>query len=88
MNHTATVQLIGKTTNPDGTIQVSFDDLTGFAYGDESGLVIDCELRDSQFPDYLKSLLICMLVEQGINTVGKTLHLDLTEPNGNIVKVI
>lgn len=88
MNHAATVQLTAKTTNADGTIQVSFDDLTGFAYGDENGLIIDCELRDGQFPDYLKSILICMLVEQGAGTIGKVLHLDLNEPNGNIVKVI
>ena len=88
MNHTATVELVGVTQNIDGSLQVSFDDLTGFAYGDETSLTLDCELRDTQFADYLKSLLICMLVEQGSGTVGKTLHLDLSDPDGNIVKVI
>ena len=88
MTHTSQVTLTDKTVNIDGSIQVSFDDLTGFAYGDEASLTMDCELRDTQFPDYLKSLLICMLVEQGALTIGKTLHLDLDDPDGNIVKVI
>jgi len=88
MTHTATVQLIDKTTNPDGTIQVTFSDGTGFVYGDEDSLQIDCQDRDTQFPDYLKSMLICMLADHGVSTVGKTLFLDIDAVDGVIVKVV
>lgn len=88
MTHTATVTLVDKTTNEDGSIQVTWDDGTGYIYSDEASLLIDCESRDADLPSQLKSFLICMLVEQGVSTVGKTLHLDLTATDGNIVKVI
>lgn len=88
MLHTAQVQLTDKTVNDDGTIQVTFDDGTGYLYADEASLTLDCDVRDADFPSSLKSYLICMLVEQGALTVGKTLHLDLDDPDGNIVKVI
>lgn len=86
-NHQASVTLTEKTVNHDGTIQVTFDDGTGYVYGDETSLVIDCEARDLQFPDYLKSLLVCMLADAGISTVGKTLMLDIDATDGVIVKV-
>lgn len=88
MAHTAQVTLTEKTTNPDGTIQVTFDDGTGYLYGDENALIIDCENRDNDFPSQLKSLLVCMLVDQGNATVGKTLYLDIDDANGVIVKVL
>ena len=88
MTHTAQITLAEKTVNADGTIQVTWSDGTGYVYGDEASLVIDCESRDNDFPSTLKSYLICMLVEQGISTVGKTLFLDLNATDGNIVKVI
>jgi len=88
MTHTATVTLVDKTVNSDGNIQVTWDDGTGYLYSDEASLAIDCESRDADLPSQLKSFLICMLVEQGVSTVGKTLHLDLTATDGNIVKVI
>ena len=88
MTHTATVTLVEKTVNEDGSIQVTWDDGTGYLYADEASLLIDCESRDADLPSQLKSFLICMLVEQGVSTVGKTLHLDLTATDGNIVKVI
>lgn len=88
MLHTAQVQLTDKTVNDDGTIQVTFDDGTGYIYGDEASLIMDCEVRDSDLPSTLKSLLICMLVDQGQSTVGKTLYLDIDAVDGNIVKVI
>ena len=88
MTHTAQVTLTEKTVNADGTIQVTWSDGTGYVYGDEASLVIDCESRDNDLPSTLKSYLVCMLVEQGISTVGKTLFLDLNATDGNIVKVI
>lgn len=88
MTHTATVTLVDKTVNDDGSIQVTWDDGTGYIYSDEASLLIDCESRDADLPTQLKSFLICMLAEQGVSTVGKTLHLDLTATDGNIVKVI
>jgi hypothetical protein len=88
MTHTAQVTLADKTVNEDGTIQVTFDDGTGYLYGDEASLQIDCEMRDNDLPTSLKSYLICMLVEQGLSTVGKTLFIDLNDAQGNIVKVI
>lgn len=88
MTHTAQVTLTDKTVNDDGTIQVTFDDGTGYLYGDEASLIIDCEVRDADLPSQLKSILICMLVDQGISTVGKTLYLDVDATDGNIVKVI
>ena len=88
MTHTATVTLVDKTTNEDGSIQVTWDDGTGYLYSDEASLLIDCENRDADLPTQLKSFLICMLAEQGVSTVGKTLHLDLTATDGNVVKVI
>ena len=88
MTHTAVVTLVDKIVNEDGSIQVTWDDGTGYIYGDEASLLIDCESRDADLPTELKSFLICMLVEQGVSTVGKTLFLDLTDTDGNIVKVI
>ncbi len=88
MSHTATVTLTEKTVNADGTIQVTWDDGSGYLYGDEASLVIDCESRELDYPNDLKSMLICMLVEIGATTVGKTLFLDINDPDGNIVKVI
>lgn len=88
MTHTATVTLVDKTVNEDGSIQVTWDDGTGYIYSDEASLLIDCESRDADLPTQLKSFLICMLVEQGVSTVGKTLHLNLKATDGNIVKVI
>jgi hypothetical protein len=88
MTHTAQVTLVDKTVNEDGTIQVTFLDGTGYLYGDETSLQIDCEMRDNDLPTSLKSYLICMLVEQGLSTVGKTLFIDLNDAQGNIVKVI
>jgi len=88
MTHTATVQLVSKTVNDDGSIQVTWDDGTGYIYSDEASLLLDCEVRDADLPTELKSFLICMLAEQGVSTVGKTLHLDLDAVDGNIVKVI
>jgi hypothetical protein len=88
MTHTAQVTVIDKTVNADGTVQVTWDDGSGYIYGDEASLVIDCEARSIDFPNDLKSILICMLVEIGVTTVGKTLYLDINDPDGNIVKVI
>lgn len=88
MIHTAQVTLVDKTVNDDGSIQVTWDDGTGYIYGDEASLLIDCESRDADLPSQLKGFLICMLAEQGVSTVGKTLFLDLTDASGNIVKVI
>ena len=88
MNHQASVTLTAKTTNADGSIQVTFNDGTGFVYGDEASLVIDCESKDALFPDYLKSMLVCMLADTGISVVGKTLMLDLDATDGIIVKVV
>jgi hypothetical protein len=88
MTHTAQITLTDKTVNDDGTIQVTFSDGTGYLYGDEASLVIDCEMRDGDLPSTLKSYFICMLVSQGISTVGKTLYLDFDDVDGNIVKVI
>jgi hypothetical protein len=85
---TAQVTLTAKSVNEDGTIQVTFDDGTGYLYGDEAALVQDSETRNSDFPSDLKSYLICMLVNQGDTTIGKTLFIDLDDVNGNIVKVI
>lgn len=88
MNHTAVVTLQEKSVNEDGSIQVTFDDGTGYVYGDEASLALDCEIRDSDFPSQLKSIFICMLVDQGLTTIGKTLFLDIDNPDGNIVRVI
>ena len=88
MTHTAQVQLTEKTINPDGTIQITFDDGTGLVYGDEQSIILDCEARDISFPDYLKSFLVCMLADTGISVIGKTLLLDIDAADGNIVKVI
>lgn len=88
MTHTATATLIDKTVNEDGSIQVTWDDGTGYVYSDEASLLLDCESRDADLPTQLKGFLICMLVQQGVSTVGKTLHLDLNAADGNIVKVI
>lgn len=88
MAHTAQVQLTAKTVNPDGTIQVTFDDGTGYLYGDESALIIDCQVRDSDLPAQLKSLLVCLLVDHGVDAIGTTLYLDLDDAAGNIVKVL
>ena len=88
MTHSAIVTLTDKTVNADGSIQVTWDDGTGYIYSDEASLAMDCEMRDLDFPNDLKSILICMLVELGATTVGKTLYLDINGPDGNIVKVI
>ena len=88
MTHTAQVTLTDKTVNDDGTIQVTFSDGTGYLYNDEASLIMDCEMRDSDFPTELKSLLICMLADQGLSVVGRTLYLDIDATDGNIVKVI
>lgn len=88
MLNTAEVTLTAKSVNEDGTIQVTFDDGTGYLYGDETALIQDCAVRDSDFPSDLKSYLICMLVDQGDATIGKTLFIDLDAVDGNIVKVI
>lgn len=88
MIHQATVQLTEKTTNSDGTIQVTFSDGTGLVYGDEASIVIDCEARDAQFPEYLKSMLVCMLADIGDSVVGRTLHIDTDATDGVIVKVV
>lgn len=88
MTHTAEVTLLEKTVNDDGTIQVTFSDGTGYLYGDEASLVIDCEVRDSDLASQLKGFLICMLVDQGLSVVGRTLYIDIDASDGNIVKVI
>jgi hypothetical protein len=88
MTHTAQVTLTDKTVNDDGTIQVTFDDGTGYLYGNEEALILDCEVRDGDLPIDLKSFLICMLVQEGVSIVGRTLSLDLTAADGNIVKVL
>lgn len=88
MTHTAIVTLVAKTINDDGSVQVTWDDGTGYIYADEASLLIDCESRDADLATQLKGFLICMLAEQGVTTVGKTLSLDLQASDGNIVKVI
>lgn len=85
---TAQVTLTAKSVNEDGTIQVTFDDGTGYLYGDETSLEQDSEIRNADFPSDLKSYLICLLVNQGDATIGKTLFCDLNDVDGNIVKVI
>lgn len=85
---TAQVTLTAKSVNEDGTIQVTFDDGTGYLYGDEASLEQDSEIRNADFPSDLKSYLICLLVNQGDTTIGKTLLCDLNDVDGNIVKVI
>lgn len=88
MTHTAQVTLTAKTVNGDGTIQVTFDDGTGYLYSDESSLALDCEVRDNDLPLDLKSFLVCMLVQEGVSVVGRTLTLDLAAADGNIVKIL
>ena len=88
MTHTAEMTLTAKTVNLDGTIQVTYSDGTGLVYGDEASLVLDCESKDILFPDYLKSMLVCMLADQGMSVIGRTLVLDIDAPDGNIVKVV
>lgn len=88
MNHTADVTLVAKTVNLDGSIQVTFSDGTGLIYGDEASLTIDCEARDLEFPEYLKSMLICMLADNGDSVIGRSLHIDIDDVDGNIVKVV
>lgn len=88
MTHTADITLVSKTINLDGSIQVTFSDGTGLIYGDEASLDIDCEVRDSEFPEYLKSILICMLSDTGDSVIGRTLHIDVDAADGNIVKVV
>lgn len=88
MTHIAEVTLISKTVNLDGSIQVTFSDGTGLIYGDEASITIDCEARDLEFPEYLKSILICMLADTGDSVIGRTLHIDVDAADGNIVKVV
>lgn len=88
MSHTADVTLVSKTINLDGSIQVTFSDGTGLIYGDEASLDIDCEVRDLEYPEYLKSMLICMLANTGNSVIGRTLHIDVDAADGNIVKVV
>ena len=88
MTHTADITLVSKTINLDGSIQVTFSDGTGLIYGDEASLNIDCEVRDLEFPEYLKSILICMLADAGDSVIGRTLHIDVDAVDGNIVKVV
>jgi len=88
MNHVAQITLVEKTVNLDGTIQVTFSDGTGLIYGDEASIAIDCEARDLEFPEYLKSILICMLADTGDSIIGRTLRIDVDAADGNIVKVV
>lgn len=88
MTHQSTIQLTAKTINPDGSIQVTFSDGTGLIYGDQASIILDCEARDAEFSEYLKSMLICMLGDIGDSVIGTTLHLDIDATDGNIVKVV
>lgn len=88
MISTAQTTLTNKTVNEDGTIQVTFIDGTGFIYQDEASLILDSQVRADDFVASLKSYLVCMLVEQGLTTEGKTLFIDIDDAQGNIVKVI
>ena len=71
-----------------GTIVVIFDDNVAFTYVSETTLDQDCISYDAEVIENLRKYIVCYCAHFGASLVGKKMIFDLSEPNGNIVRIV
>lgn len=70
-------------------ISVIFTDNLGFEYVNELVLNQDCAQYDTEVIENLRKYIVCYCAHfGGQSLVGKNLVFDLSEPNGNIVRIV
>ena len=73
----------------DGRISVVFTDNVGLEYVNELALDQDCTTYDNEVVENLRKYIVCYCAHFGGDILeGKKLVYDLSEPNGNIVRIV
>jgi hypothetical protein len=72
-----------------GMIVVSFSDNVAFTYVNELSLDQDCVSYDNEVIENLRKYIVCYCAHfGGASLAGKKMIFDLSEPNGNIVRIV
>ena len=74
---------------PTGDIVIVFSDNLCFHYSDKISLDEDCIIYDTNVEHNLRKYIVCYCAQFGGSLLeGKKLVFDLTEPNGNILRIV
>ena len=89
MNEYFELALQTYTVLPDGGIVIVFDDNVSFFYTSELTLDQDCSQYDNEVIENLRKYITCYCAHfGGQSLIGKKMVFDLSEPNGNIVRIV
>lgn len=89
MNEYFELGLQSYTVLDNGRISVVFTDNLAFEYVNEFVLDQDCAQYDTEVIENLRKYIVCYCADfGGQSLVGKKLVFDLSEPNGNIVRIV
>jgi hypothetical protein len=81
--------LVSYNVMPDGRVSVVFSDNVGLEYVSNISLEQDCANYDNEVIENLRKYIVCYCAHFGGNILeGKKLVYDLSEPNGNIVRIV
>ena len=89
MNEYFELGLVDYNVLDNGRVVVVFDDNLALEYITEQSLEQDCNNYDSEVIENLRKYIVCYCAHfGGANLIGKKLVYDLSEPNGNIVRIV
>lgn len=89
MNEYFELGLVSYDVFPDGRISVQFTDNLALEYVNETSLDQDCTTYDAEVIENLRKYIVCYCSHfGGDNIEGKKFVFDLSEPNGNIVRIV
>jgi hypothetical protein len=89
MNEYFELGLVSYNVMPDERVSVVFSDNVGLEYVNNISLEQDCVQYDNEVVENLRKYIVCYCAHFGGNILeGKKLVYDLSEPNGNIVRIV
>jgi hypothetical protein len=81
--------LVSYNVMPDGRVSVVFSDNVGLEYVNNISLEQDCISYENEVIENLRKYIVCYCAHFGGNIFeGKKLIYDLSEPFGNIVRIV